>query len=61
MARKLKAAMWSMKRERELMALAKTNRLDAIADQMQRSPAFIMKRAARLGLSIKGRKVGIGR
>jgi len=45
-----------MKSDRELMHLAKTRTLQAIADQLQRSPAYILKRAARLGLSIKGRK-----
>jgi hypothetical protein len=56
MAGKPRAAMWSMKHDRELILLAKMNRLDAIANQMQRSPALILKRAARLGLSIKGVK-----
>jgi hypothetical protein len=56
MARKPKIGMWSMKTDRELIHLAKTRTLQAIADQLQRSPAYILKRAARLGLSIKGRK-----
>jgi hypothetical protein len=56
MARKLKVAGWSMKADRELIQLAKSETLEAIADQLQRSPAYIFKRAARLGLSIKGRK-----
>jgi hypothetical protein len=47
---------WSMKSDRELIHLAKTRTLQAIADQFQRSPAYILKRAARLGLSIKGLK-----
>jgi hypothetical protein len=47
---------WSMKSDRELIQLAKTRTLQAIADQLQRSPAYILKRAARLGLSIKDRK-----
>jgi hypothetical protein len=47
---------WSMKSDRELIQLAKTQTLQAIADQLQRSPAYILKRAARLGLSIKGLK-----
>jgi hypothetical protein len=50
------ARMWSMKSDRELIQLAKTRTLQAIADHLQRSPAYILKRAARLGLSIKGRK-----
>ena len=47
---------WSMKSDRELIQLAKTRTLQAIADQLQRSPDYILKRAAQLGLSIKGRK-----
>jgi hypothetical protein len=46
---------WSMKSDRELIRLAKTRTLQVIADQLQRSPAYILRRAARLGLSIKGR------
>jgi hypothetical protein len=46
----------SMKSDRELIALAKSKTLDAIADQMQRLPAAIIRRAATLGLSIKGLK-----
>jgi hypothetical protein len=53
---KAKRRVWSMRSDRELMALTKANGLEVIADQMQRSPAFILKRAARLGLFIKGRK-----
>jgi hypothetical protein len=56
MARKPKIGMWSMKSDRELIQLAKTRTLQTIADQFQRSPAYILKRAARLGLSINGRK-----
>jgi hypothetical protein len=54
MARKLPR--WSMKGDRELIQLAKSQTLEAIADQIQRSPVSVLKRAARLGLSIK-RKV----
>jgi hypothetical protein len=53
MARKLKVASWSMKADRELIHLAKSQTLDELADQLQRSPAVILKIAARLGLSIK--------
>jgi hypothetical protein len=42
-----------MATDRELIALAKTQTLEAIADQLQRPPAYILKRAARLGASIK--------
>jgi hypothetical protein len=51
MTRKLTG--WSMRSDRELIEIAKSQTLEAIADQIQRSPAFILKRAARLGLSIK--------
>jgi hypothetical protein len=47
---------WSMKDDRELIALAKSETLEAIARQMQRPPETIIKRAATLGHSIKGRK-----
>ena len=47
-----------MKSDRELMQLAKSRTLEAIADRLQRSPAFILKRAARLGLSIKRKAKG---
>jgi len=56
MARKL--AKWSMKTDRELIQMAKSQTLEAIADHLQRSPAFVLKRAARLGLSIKGTAEG---
>jgi hypothetical protein len=45
-----------MKDDRELIALAKSKTLDAIARQMKRPPEAIIKRAATLGLAIKGRK-----
>jgi hypothetical protein len=56
MARKLPP--WSMKGDRELIQLAKSRTLEAIADQFQRSPAYILKRATRLGLSIKRQAKG---
>jgi hypothetical protein len=56
MARKLPP--WSMKSDRELIQLAKSRTLEAIADQLRRSPAYILKRAARLGLSIKRKAKG---
>jgi hypothetical protein len=43
---------WSMKGDRELTMLSKTHALEAIADQLQRPPATILKAAKRLGLSI---------
>jgi hypothetical protein len=53
MARKVSAFPWSMKADRELIQLAKSRTLETIADHLQRSPAYILKRAARLGISIK--------
>jgi hypothetical protein len=53
MIRKRKGVGWSMKSDRELIQLAKSHTLDELADEFQRSSAFILKRAARLGLSIK--------
>jgi hypothetical protein len=49
---------WSMKSDRELIQLAKTRTLEAIADQLERSPTHILKKAARLGLSIKRKAKG---
>jgi hypothetical protein len=46
---------WSMADDRELIVLSKTKSLDAIADQLGRSPKFIIKKAMKLGLNIKGR------
>jgi hypothetical protein len=45
--------MWSMKSDRELIALSKTQALEAIADKLQRPPSTILRAARRLGLSIK--------
>ena len=56
MVRKLTIVGRSMKNGRELIRLAKSRTLEAIADRFQRSPAYILKKAARLGLSINGRK-----
>ena len=47
-----------MRDERELIALAKSETLEAIAEKLQRPPAFILKRAARLGLSIERKAMG---
>lgn len=44
---------WLMRHDRELMLLSKTKTLEAIADQLQRPPKSILKKAKRLGLSIK--------
>jgi hypothetical protein len=54
MAKTIKrGSMWSMRQDRELIALSKTKNLEAIADQLQRPPATILRAAKRLGLSIK--------
>jgi hypothetical protein len=53
MAKKLIHGNWSMKTDRELIALSKTHKLDAIAGQLQRRPATILRAAKRLCLSIK--------
>jgi hypothetical protein len=44
---------WSMKNDRELIELAKSQSLEAIAEKIRRSPANVLEKAARLGLSIK--------
>ena len=45
-----------MKLDRDLIAMSKTHTLQTIANRMQRSPATILKKAARLGLSIQRRQ-----
>ena len=47
-----------MKTDQELIQLAKSRSLEGIADRIQRSPASVLKRAARLGLSIKRKTKG---
>jgi hypothetical protein len=42
-----------MKSDRELIVLSNTKTLDAIAEQLNRPPAAILRKAKRLGLSIK--------
>jgi hypothetical protein len=51
----LTRAGWSLKYDRELIVLAKTDSLKAIAEKFDRPMATIVKRAARLGLSIRGK------
>jgi hypothetical protein len=48
--------MWSMKADRELIDLAKTKTLEAIADEFKLPPKSILKKAARLGLTIKQKR-----
>ena len=45
--------MWSMKADRELIELAKTETLEAIADHLKLPPKSILKKAKKLGLTIK--------
>jgi hypothetical protein len=47
------AVMWSMKSDRELIAMAKTKTLEALAAHFQRPPASILAKARKLGLTIK--------
>jgi hypothetical protein len=47
-----------MKSDRELIQRAKSQTLDELADEFRRSSAFILKRAARLGLSIRRKAKG---
>jgi hypothetical protein len=48
---------YSMKQQRELIALSKQPlTLETIAARLGRPPKSVLKAAARLGVSIKGRK-----
>ena len=53
MTRKPIVNRWSMKSDRQLIELAPSQSLEAIADRFKRSPASILRKAAQLGLSIK--------
>jgi DNA-binding CsgD family transcriptional regulator len=53
-----KRTSWSMKSDRELIELAKSHSLEAIAEKINRSPATVLKQAVRLGLSIKRKAKG---
>jgi hypothetical protein len=54
MAKRIRrGGMWSMKNDRELIALSKTHTLEAIAEQLQRPTASILAKAKKLGLTIK--------
>ena len=44
---------WPMRTDRELMSLSKTKALEALADHFKLPPKSILKKAKRLGLSIK--------
>jgi hypothetical protein len=45
--------MMSMKADRELIELAKTKTLEAIADHLKQPPKLILDKAKKLGLTIK--------
>jgi hypothetical protein len=47
-----------MKDDRELIKLASSHFLEAIAEKLQRSPAAVRQQAVRLGLSIKRKGKG---
>jgi hypothetical protein len=53
MAKKITPGTWSMKTDRELIALSKAKSLEALADHFQLPPKSILEKAKRLGLSIK--------
>jgi hypothetical protein len=52
MAKKLKRS-WSMKADRELIDLSKTNSLETLVEHFQRRPESILRKGKRLGLRIK--------
>ena len=58
MSGRKKMGRWSMKSDRELIQLAKSHSLEAIAKKINRSPATIRQHAVRMGLSIKGKAEG---
>jgi hypothetical protein len=51
--KKLGRGTWAMRHDRQLIALAKTHSLQGIADRLGRPIATIVRRAARLGVSIQ--------
>ncbi len=54
MKRKVSQSRWSMRTDRELIELAKTQIiLEVIAERLERSPTFVVNRAKKLGLTIK--------
>jgi len=52
MARKRRAAQWSMKDDRDLIELAAAN-LDDLAAHFNRPPASVVKRGRRLGVYLR--------
>ena len=55
MPKKLGRGTWAMRHDRQLIALAKTHSLQDIADRLGRPITTIVRRAARLGVSIEGK------
>jgi hypothetical protein len=53
MNKKITRGMWSMRTDRELIALSKTKTLEALVDHFRRPPTAILTKAKRLGPSIK--------
>jgi hypothetical protein len=54
MANKTKRRMWSMQQDRELIALSRANTpLQTVAEKLDRPITTIIRRSARLGLSIQ--------
>ena len=53
MPKKLGRGTWAMRHDRQLIALAKTHSLQDIADRLGRPITTIVRRAARLGVSIQ--------
>ena len=58
MARKVTVSPWLMKNDRQLLQLSKSLTLNELEDGLQPCPAYILKAAARLGLSIKRKAKG---
>jgi hypothetical protein len=53
MTMKRQRIVWSMRTDRELIALSKTKTLEALVDHFKRPPTTILTKAKRLALSIK--------
>jgi hypothetical protein len=58
MAKKFASGAWLLKHDRELIMMAKTHTLQAIAARFDRPVTTVLHRAERLGLSIWGKAKG---
>jgi hypothetical protein len=57
MAKTLLKTQWTMAEDRRLMKLAASGEsIEAIATKMRRYPASVMRKAVRLGISLKAKK-----